>query len=378
MILIVTNKAKRMKQICPKCNHDQLMKKGKHSHTKKQRYKCKNCGHLTTQPLSANEEAADGYIVTGQSKLFDEDGNIKLTWEKTSRSKEQQLEMLKAAIHAASQDIPRAKPVKIKQRTAADLANLYTITDYHIGMLAWVKEGGADWDIKIAETLLINAFSSMMAQAPSAHTAIINQMGDFLHFDGLLPVTPTNRHVLDSDSRFPKLVEVAIRALRIMIDMALTKHSKVHVICAEGNHDLASAHWLQNIFTVLYEKDERVTVDQTPKPFYAFQWGQTMIGVTHGHLKHTDSLPLLFASEYPEMWGSTTYRYCHEGHRHHKQIREMSGMTREMHQTLAARDAHASRGGYHSERAANCITYSKSHGEVGRVTVKPEMLGSAA
>ena len=305
-------------------------------------------------------------------------GQIERTWERMCADNDKQNEMFVAAVESASKDIPRLKPVKQVGKHEEELANFYTITDYHIGMLAWRREGGADWDIKIAEEMLIKAFSTMIAQAPKAKTAIINQMGDFLHFDGLVPVTPTNRHVLDADSRFPKLVEVAIRALRIVIDMCLYAHEQVHVICAEGNHDLASAHWLQNIFSVLYENDPRVTVDQTPKPFYCYQHGKTMIGVTHGHCKHTDSLPLLFASEFPKVWGSTVYRYSHEGHRHHKQVKEHSGMVREMHQTLAARDSHASRGGYHSERSACCITYSKAHGEVGRVSVRPEMLQEVA
>jgi len=47
---------------------------------------------------------------------------------------------------------------------------------------------------------------------------------------------------------------------------------------------------------------------------------------------------------------------------------------REMHQTLAAADAYSSRGGYISERATTCITYSKKHGEVSRISVKPSML----
>lgn len=363
---------------CPKCNSDELRKRGKCTDTKKQRYQCKQCSTITQNPLESVANVADGYRVKGQSVLYDEAGNVKLRWEKVDRDKEKQAELQNAALKALAEDLPRIKPVKAKGIYNNDLANMYTITDYHIGMLAWRKEGGADWDIKIAEDTLIAAHTAMIAQAPKAEVGIINQMGDFLHFDGLLPVTPTNRHVLDADSRFPKLVEVAVRCLRIMINLCLEHHKTVHVIIAEGNHDLASAHWLQSFMAVIYENEPRVTIDQSPKPFYCYQFGQTMIGVTHGHCKHTDSLPLLFAAEFPTIWGDTTYRYCHEGHRHHKQVREMSGMTREMHQTLAARDSHASRGGYHSERAANCITYSRHHGEVGRVTIKPQMLQGAA
>ena len=44
------------------------------------------------------------------------------------------------------------------------------------------------------------------------------------------------------------------------------------------------------------------------------------------------------------------------------------------HSTLAARDAYAARGGWHSERQATSITYHSRWGQVARHTVTPEML----
>ena len=328
--------------------------------------------HDMTKPVP------DGFALKGTSTLYDADGNPKIQWVKSTIDQERQKEMLEAAIEAASESMPRLKPILYKGKGINDLANFYTITDYHIGMLAWHREGGDDWDIKIAERTMLGAFSAMIAQSPKAKLGIINQMGDFLHFDGLMPVTPTSKHVLDADSRFPKLVKVAIKCLRAVIDMLLSKHDEVHLICAEGNHDLASAHWLQHTFSALYENEPRVTVEESPLPYYCYQHGQTMICTAHGHIRRGDDLPSIFAAQFPKVWGDTKYRYCHEGHQHHQQVKEMRGMTREMHRTLAARDSHSSRGGYFSERATNCITYSKKFGEVSRVTIKPEMLEGAA
>lgn len=50
-------------------------------------------------------------------------------------------------------------------------------------------------------------------------------------------------------------------------------------------------------------------------------------------------------------------------------------MTVEQHQTLAARDAYASRGGWLSGRSAKVITYHEKYGEVGRSTINFEMIG---
>jgi hypothetical protein len=257
----------------------------------------------------------------------------------------------------------------------AALATVYTLTDCHVGMLAWHKEGGADWDLEIAERTLVGCFSAMIAAAPDSELGVVNQLGDWMHFDGLSAVTPTSGHLLDADGRFDKLVDTAIRILRTVVDMALAKHKRVHVIMAEGNHDLASSVWLRKMFKCLYEKEPRVTVDDSALPYYALQHGQTMLAFHHGHLKKNDQLPLLFAAQFHRMWGDTTKRYCHTGHRHHVEEREHSGMTVTQHPTLAARDAYAARGGWFAERAATAITYHSTFGQVGRVTVSPEMIG---
>ena len=316
----------------------------------------------------------DGFMLKGTSTLYDSDGNTKIQWVKSTVDQVRQQELVTEAIKAACESMPRLKPITYKGQANSELLNQYTFTDYHVGMMAWHQEGGDNWDIKIAESTLIGAFSHMIANSPNADMCIINQLGDFLHFDGLKPVTPASGHVLDGDSRFHKMIRVAIRCLRTVIDMALSKHKKVHLICAEGNHDESSAHWLQELFTILYEQDDRVSVENSPKPYYCYQHGKTMLAYHHGHCKGQDKLFPIIPAMFPKVWGDTEFRYVHEGHMHHKQVKENAGMIREMHQTLAAADAYSSRGGYISERATTCITYSKNHGEVSRISVKPSML----
>jgi len=174
---------------------------------------------------------------------------------------------MQEAVAAMMDEVPRAKTIKPPKLTRDDLASLYIMTDYHIGMLAWAEETGAAWDTTIAEDMLFAWFEQAAALAPDSEVGIFGQLGDFLHFDGLDAVTPTNRHVLDADTRFDKLVRVAIRVTRRIINLLLTKHSKVHVIMAEGNHDLASSAWPRSIFYENYQDNPRVTVDRSPKTY---------------------------------------------------------------------------------------------------------------
>lgn len=318
--------------------------------------------------------APDAFMVKGVSTLYNADGEIAAQWVKTKPDAEAAKAAIEAALCAMAENIPRAVPVPAPAECSSKLAVQYTITDYHYGMLAWHEEGGDNWDLSIAETTLNRAFSHLIATAPDAEIGIVAQLGDFLHSDGMLPVTPTHGHILDQDGRFAKVVRSAVRALRRVVDMALRKHKKVIVLMAEGNHDMASSIWLRTLFAALYEQEPRVEVITSPLPFYCIQHGQVMLGFHHGHLKKNGGLPLMFATQYPQIWGATRHRYAHAGHRHHSEEKEHSGLTVIQHSTLAARDAHAARGGWHTDRQMQSITYHADHGIVARSVVRPEML----
>lgn len=315
------------------------------------------------------------FVVKGVSTYFDSEGKPRGQWVKSSVDTDRLNEMLRATAEAMAEELPRCIPIHKPDETLSDLANLYTLTDSHVGMLAWAKEAGEDWDLKIAESVLIGCFERMVASSPHSRVGIVNQLGDFLHFDSLSAITPAHGHLLDADSRFSKMVSIAIRILRRVIDMALERHEEVHLILAEGNHDMASSVWLRHMFKALYENEPRITVNDNELPYYVYQHGKVMLGFHHGHLSKNSELPIIFAAQYPKVWGTTTKRYVHTGHRHHKDEKEHPGITVVQHPTLAARDAYAARGGWISDREATAMTYHSTYGLVARNTVTPEMLG---
>lgn len=319
----------------------------------------------------------DTHIAKGVSTYYDGDGKVRGQWVKADIKAGAAEAQLHALAKAMAEEVPRAAPAAPPAMTRDELATLYTLTDSHVGMLAWHKEAGEDWDLKIAERTLVGCFEQMIQAAPPSSLGVVNQLGDFLHADGISPVTPTSGHLLDTDGRFEKVARVAVRILRRVIGLALEKHQRVVVLMAEGNHDITSSIWLRVMFSALYENEPRVQVIDSALPYYAVQHGQTMLAFHHGHLKKNDQLPLLFAAQFAPMWGLTTKRYCHTGHRHHVEIKEHSGMIVEQHPTLAARDAYAARGGWVAERQVSCITYHKEYGQVSKVTIVPEMLQAA-
>ena len=324
----------------------------------------------------AAREGLDPYVIKGVSTLRNRNGEIVAEWTKTKLDDQRRAELIRAAFEAMAVDLPRLEPVAPPTECLADLLNLYTFTDYHLGALCWHKEGGADWDLAIAEATLTGSFSAMLEQSPRAGKAIINIQGDMLHTDGLVPVTPAHHHVLDADSRFQKVAAIAVRAIRRLVTMALERHDEVHLIVCEGNHDESSSIWLRIMFGALYENEPRVQVNDSELPFYVHQHGKVMLAFHHGHKVKNEALPMLFAAQFPRIWGDTLKRYAHTGHRHHVDEKEYSGMLVTQHPTLAARDAYAARGGWISERAAQSITYHAQYGQVARAIVCPEMLAA--
>jgi len=315
-----------------------------------------------------------GFKVKGVSTYYNAEGKAAGQWVKSTADAEKQAEAFKAAFEALSEELPRIAPLPFVGSTRDDLCNVFTLTDSHVGAMCWRLEGGADWDLKIAEATLIGCFEKMIAASPPARVGIVAQLGDFLHADGILPVTPTSGHILDADGRFSKVVKVAIRILRTVVDMTLARHQKVIVLMAEGNHDITSSIWLRAMFAALYENEPRIEVIASELPYYTYQHGLTMLAWHHGHLKKNDQLPILFASQFPVMWGETTKRYAHCGHRHHVEEKEHSGMHVIQHATLAARDAYAARGGWIAEREVTAMTYHAKFGRHSRVTICPEMI----
>lgn len=316
------------------------------------------------------------HVVKGTSTLFDSEGNAKLQWVKTKIDDQRRWQMMVEAIETRCQRVKARPKVKLDSDVTPneDLCNLITLTDCHVGALAWHREAGEDWDLNIARETLTRCFVGMIRALPPAGLCIINQLGDFLHTDGLTPVTPAHGHVLDADSRFQKMAEYAVDILEDVIAAALERNQRVHVIMAEGNHDESASVWLRIMFKRLFRNDPRVTVEDSPLPYYAYQHGRVMLAFHHGHKLKPAALPQWFATKFGEMWGATAAgnRYGHSGHQHHLHEKDEMGMRWMQHPTLAASDAYSARGGWISPREAIGITYDLD-GEASRLTVRPKM-----
>lgn len=319
-------------------------------------------------------ELPSGHMLKGVSALVDANGNVMQSWQKTTVNAQEQEAALRAMVDALKEDLPRVSPVAGPMHYQSDLLNQYTVTDNHFGMLAWREEGGADYDLKIAEQLLTDWFHAAISDSPRAHTAVMAQLGDLMHHDALESVTPAHGHVLDADSRLQKVIRVVIRTVRRVIGMLLDTHNHVHIVMASGNHDPASSAWLREMLAAMYENETRISVDNSPMLYYSYEWGKTALFYHHGHKAGIKDLDRKMAGLFRDLYGRSMYAYCHFGHKHSDEGIKTELMYLEQHETLAAQDAYSSSGKWLTNRSAKRITYHKEFGEVARGRISPEMV----
>jgi hypothetical protein len=315
----------------------------------------------------------DGHKIKGVSTFYDEKGRPVRQWVKSQTDEERQFEILVERLENATKNLPKFKPTKRPTSANQNLLSLLTITDFHLGMYAWEAETGDDWDLEIAQSVFLNSIHDMIEASPKSGTGLLCQLGDFLHWDGILSVTPSSGHILDADTRYGKLVELAMSVMAEAVRMMLKKFNRVVVVSAEGNHDISGSIWLRKYIKHIFADEPRLEVIDNEFPYYAYLHGETMLAFHHGHKMKLAQLHKLFASEprFREMWGKANYTYIATGHYHHERVIEDGGAIAEMHPTLSGRDAYAARGGWVSRRGAKIITYDKFDGEVARVTVRP-------
>ena len=320
--------------------------------------------------ISANSPPPpDGFRTQGVSTLYDADGEVRARWVKDRLDADKQEQLARAAIDGLLEPVyGKAKPKNPPKTDTKDILSLYPIADCHLGMYAYRKETGEDYDLEKGELAILGAMEQSVDSTPSSDQAIIAQLGDFLHMDDSKNVTPGSGHQLDVDTRFTKVVEVGVRALRHAVDMALEKHKAVRLIIRPGNHDPSSTPLLRAAMCGYFHNEPRVTVDDCLLPITAFQFGKTLLGFTHGDRPKPAGMVGCLSTDYRALWGNSTHCYIHHGHLHNRRVFEEQECLVECHRAITAKDRWTAEMGFRSGRDMQAITYHHETGERHRYT----------
>lgn len=197
---------------------------------------------------------------------------------------------------------------------------------------------------------------------------------DYFHADDASNTTPRGKNPLDVDGRYHKVMEIGLRVASKLIERALAKHQHVHWRSAEGNHNPHSSVIIGMYLQAYFRNEPRVTIHTSPKAFYYFQFGECLLGMTHGHTCKPDKLGELMAVDCENIWSTTKFRYWLIGHVHHQSLKEYPSCVVETFRTLSGKDAWHASMGYRSGQDMKIITYHKKHGEISRNAINISLI----
>jgi hypothetical protein len=315
----------------------------------------------TTTRLDADGRVGLQYITAkpGEAERFDA----------FKRATKDELEQYRGA--ALALDVPAPT------ETWKDYMSFYWWGDAHIGMLAHAAETGAHYDLKIAESELVECFRQLVWRTPPSRIGRLVEFGDFFHAETNAQVTPGHGNKLDVDGRAYKVQKCGMRVLRSVIDLMKQRHEIVEFVALPGNHDPNMAFQIAAWLQALYEGDPRVVIDESIAPYNFREFGRNLIGTCHGDGAKENALPLLMATRQPEAWGRTRWHEFHAGHIHHTRKIEHSGCLTHYHNTLASKDAWHNHRGYDSEQFLESTTYHERFGPEGSTQVGIERVRAA-
>jgi len=315
----------------------------------------------------------DGYQIKGVSNMV-ENSLGKPMWVKTEKAQAQQALEMDIAAKSYADKLPKVEPTKIaEQSDDTDLIPWFNIGDAHLGMLAHDKEVGHNFDLKIAERELCTALAMMIERAPRTQRCVVQDMGDFTHYDNMAGKTSESGHDLDFDTRLNKMIYVYSRVMRFIVTTALEKYQHVDVIINQGNHSRVNDHWMAAHLSAIYENEPRLTVLNNSSVFIPYRMGNTFVMSHHSDKCKGARLAGVMANDFAQDWGETKYHYVDIGHVHHKSVtKEDNGAIIESFNQLAPMDKYAHDGGWRSRQMLTTVLRSKTYGETGRMVLTAE------
>ena len=290
------------------------------------------------------------FAVKGRSELVKiaEDGSetVAMYWNKTETGKTDTAEAMRQFVEGLKDEIIPVSPTKAaKLNYRSDLMPSIFIGDAHIGMRAHGKETKhSDFDTKIAIAQLRDAVDYLTERAEPAEVGLLIDVGDYTHADSHNNTT-TAGTPLDVDTRHRSTMYQAAMTMRYMIGKMLEKCKTVHVIIARGNHNENVAPAIELMLTFFYEREPRVKILPTIGHYHYVEYGNWLIGVTHGNNQKAEALAGSMARDMAQAWGRTTHRLWATGHYHKDAVKTLAGVKHKVFAALPPPDAwHASHG----------------------------------
>jgi hypothetical protein len=201
------------------------------------------------------------------------------------------------------------------------------LVDHHFGLLAWGRETGNDYDLKIAEDLYVKGMDKGIDAVKDYEIAqfMLPVGSDFFHINAPDNRTPKGNNPLDVDSRLAKVFEVGFYSVIKAVERA-RQIAPVEIKWIPGNHDPETSFYLCKVIEAYYRNADDVTVDTAPTWRKFYKWHNTLLGMCHGDEEPHQRLPTIMADSCPIEWGQCKFKEWLVGHIHKKKQMNFVGI----------------------------------------------------
>jgi hypothetical protein len=216
-----------------------------------------------------------------------------------------------------------------------------------------------------AEDLYMNTIKDLMNKAAGLDIErILLPIGnDGMNSEGYSRATTKGTPQQDSapwQETFVGYCNLMVRAIAF-----LAKTAPVDVVVIQGNHDYERMFYAGEFLRAFFLNDERIVVDNNYDSRKYYEYGTNMIMFTHGDKEKPAEMPLIMATEEPEMFARTKHREVHCGHLHKEMINEYRGIKVRFIPSICGNDEWHKMKGYEAKRTGQAHIWSKKRGYEG-------------
>lgn len=229
-------------------------------------------------------------------------------------------------IEALKKDV---HPKELKRKIHGSRNLIIPLADWHFGITKF-----EDIELKLSD--LINILHK------GYKTIVIEQLGDLFHSSQIKKSQTMRGTELDSVN-MEKAIDDAKVFFDILIVSCIEHANEIIVQHAEGNH----SGNLEYMFLIYLEaKYPQIKVNYHNQYRYAYLLDNVGIFLTHGQYAKKKELPLLFATEFPDIWSKATTRELQTGHFHTQQTLDYDGVIHRQLGTVKPNDNYEIENGY--------------------------------
>jgi hypothetical protein len=253
----------------------------------------------------------------------------------------------------------------------------FALPDIHFGRLCWGEESGTNYDIKIAKTVVEEVIDKLLSyvQVHSLERILLPLGNDFFNSDTTLNTT-TRGTPQQEDVRWQKTFRIGKQLATTMIDKCASV-APVDVLIIPGNHDSQRSFYLGEALSCWYNNNSSVSILNSSRTRKYYPFGKNLIGFCHGYDEKLSALPIIMATEVPDLWANSLYREWHTGHLHQKKdmitnLDESRGVTVRILRSLVPEDAWTFNKGFtHSQKAGEAFLWHPENGLIAQFTASP-------